>query len=76
MFRNPEEIEIARLRYVEGLKQGEIAIATGLNQSTVSRALAIFKVGFRQLGLDPNHPEEIREAVQVILKRAHAAQAA
>lgn len=70
MFRTPDEIQIARLRYIDGKSQDEISATVGLSQQRVSQVLSTFKQCFRQLGLDPNQPDAIREAVQVMLRRA------
>lgn len=70
MFRTPEEIQIASLRYVDGKSQDQVSAIVGLSQQRVSQVLSTFKKCFRQLGLDPNHPEDIRDAVIAMLRRA------
>lgn len=72
MFRTPEEIQIARLRYIEGYTQDRIATAVGYTQARVSQILSTFKTCFRQLGIDPADADLVRDAVLAILRRTDA----
>ena len=70
MFRTAKEKTTAQLRWVEGKSLRAIAEATDESKSTIGRRLSVLAACLRQLGVNPANPEEVRDFIGDVLRRA------